>query len=138
MKRMKLIMIIGLVTLFAPAFSQVSDEDTKMPKLNGKIYFNSGKKDYFMIYDEVIWFEDLGWYGVDIGKIDEKSKENEPEEVDRSADEDSAMMMLDTIIARPDTAMKAIKTKSVEKTIPVKPGSKPVKIKSQMPANKPE
>src|SRR5258706_14137883 len=33
MKRMKLIMIIGLVTLFAPAFSQVSDKDAMVKKI---------------------------------------------------------------------------------------------------------
>lgn len=117
-----------------------TEEHTKMPKLNGKIYFNAGKKEYFMVYDEVIWFEGLGWYGVDIGRIDEKSKEYKPDESVRSLDVDSAMLMMtDTTMMMPDTARKVI----IEEKQEVKPKTpkeknKPVKSKSQTAALKPD
>jgi hypothetical protein len=112
--------------------------ETKMPKLNGRIYFNAGQKEFFMIYDEVIWFEELGWYGVDIGRIDEKSKENDPEEIERNLDDDSAMMAVDSVIAMPDTSINVKEIKPVKKTPPVKPTGKPVKGKLQSAAKKPE
>ena len=114
------------------------NKETKMPVMKGKIYFNTDKKEYFMIYDEIIWFENLGWYGVNIDRIDEKSKENDPEEMKWSPGEDSVMMTVDTAIAMPDTAIKVKVVKPIKKTNPVKPAGKPVKVKSQTPAKKPE
>jgi len=115
------------------------ERESKMPKLNGKIYFNSGQKEYFMIYDEVIWFEGLGWYGVDIGRIDEKSKENEPDEFIRNLDVDTAMMLVDTTVIMMDTTRQVIieEKKEVKPKTP-KEKNKPVKSKSQTSARKPE
>jgi hypothetical protein len=108
-------------------------EETKMAKLEGKIYFNIDKMEYFLKYNDIIWFENHGWYGVTFDRVDEKSKENEPEEFDLSV-RDSVSMMMDTAIAAPVEKPAIKPTKS--NTVPVK--NKPVKTKSQSPANKPE
>jgi hypothetical protein len=115
------------------------DKQTNMPTMRGKIYFNAGSKDYFMSYSDIIWVENRGWYGVNIDRIDEKSKENEPEEFEKNPDADSVMMMqMDTAIAMPDTAIKIKEINPIKKTTPVKPLGKTVKPKSQTPAKKPE
>jgi hypothetical protein len=115
------------------------EEDSEMARLEGKIYFNIDKIEYFLKYDEIIWFENLGWYGVSIDRIDEKSKENDPEEIDWKA-ADSTMMM-DSAAAVMDTAMAAPQTAPVIK--PSKNGKAPVKNntvkpKTQSPAQKQE
>jgi hypothetical protein len=114
------------------------DKETNMPVMNGKIYFNAGSKDYFMAYADIIWIENRGWYGVNIDRVDEKSKENEPEEFKRSPDIDSVMMQVDSAMAIRDTTMKVEEIKPVKKTTPVKPTGKPLKVKSQTPAKKPD
>jgi hypothetical protein len=115
-------------------------EETKMPQLEGKIYFNIDKMEYFLKYNDIIWFENHGWYGVTFDRIDEKSKENEPEEFDLGVADsaamimDTAMMMVDTAIAAPveKPAIKPIKSN----TEPVK--NKSIKPKTQAPARKPD
>jgi hypothetical protein len=115
-------------------------EDTKMSQLEGKIYFNIDKMEYFLKYNDIIWFENHGWYGVTFDRIDEKSKENEPEEFDLGVADsaammtDTAMMAVDTVIAAP-VEKPAIKPTRNSKQ-PVK--NKPVKTNNQIPANKPD
>jgi hypothetical protein len=50
--------------------------------LSGKIYFNVGATEYYMSYDQVLWFAGKGWYGVNIKRIDEKAKESDEEDAD--------------------------------------------------------
>ena len=106
--------------------------------MKGKIYFNAGSKDYFLAYADIIWIDNRGWYGVNIDRIYDKSKENDPEEFKWNPDNDSVLMRMDTVIAMPDTAIKIKEIKPVKKITPVKPAGKPVKPKTQMPAKKPE
>ena len=116
------------------------EEESEMARLEGKIYFNVGKLEYFLNYDEIIWFENYGWYGVSIDRIDEKSKENDPEEMEVQV-ADSTMMMMDSVAAVMDTVKvipeksPVIKPSKNEKT-PVKNNT--VKPKNQMEAKKPE
>jgi hypothetical protein len=112
-------------------------------KLKGKLYFTSDNKEYFIKFDDIIWFESKGWYGVEIKRIDEKSKENMPDDMEdfyddedepgsktiNSADMDSTLMI--------DSIAKRMMEKPVKKTKqPVKP--KPAKPNTQTPAKKPE
>jgi hypothetical protein len=115
-----------------------ADQERKMTTLNGKIYFNATGKEYFMTYSETLWFENHGWYGVVIDRIDEKSKENEPEENTGFEDMDSVRMIMDTAIAIPDTAIKNKEIKPVKKITPAKQKGKPVREKTQTPARKPD
>jgi hypothetical protein len=57
--------------------SIIAEDDLKTPHLTGKIYFNIGSKEYFMEFKDVIWFENQGWYGVEIVQVNQKSKENQ-------------------------------------------------------------
>lgn len=110
-----------------------ADEETNMARLKGKIYFNVDKMEYFLQYDEIIWFENYGWYGVSIDRVDEKSKENEPEEMDLEV-ADSTMMMVDTMAAEVlDTAIFVPETKPVIK--PTKSTKEPLKGKTVKPKN---
>lgn len=124
------------------ADSSQSDEGKfDAPKLTGKIYFNVDAKEYFMAYDNIIWFEDKGWYGVSIERIDLKSKENEEEEIMIDESMDSATAIIDTIsyeIAAVDTVIKA-PAKPVKKATPAKPkpATKPTPSKTKTPARKP-
>ncbi len=116
------------------------DEETKTAGLYGKIYFNVNKTEYFLKYEEIIWFENLGWYGVSIDRIDEKSKENDPEEMIWKV-ADTATMAMDSMVAVMDTAMAVPETAPDIK--PLKNSKEPVKNKTakpknQSPANKPE
>ncbi len=132
---------ISLVSYTADS-SQSDEGKFDAPKLTGKIYFNVDAKEYFMAYDNIIWFEDKGWYGVSIDRIDLKSKENEEEVRDYSE------MFPDTVGYLPndsfdiievrDTAVKAEVPKPVKKTTPAKPATKPVKSKTSTPARKPQ
>lgn len=69
----------------------VEANETEMIKavMSGKIYFNVGAKEYYMSYNQVIWFAGSGWYGVNIKRIDEKSKETDEEDPD-DYDEDQS------------------------------------------------
>lgn len=99
-------------------------------KLAGKIYFTQNGKDYFLKYDNIIWFENKGWFGVSIDYIDLKEKENE--------DEEHAGVLL------PDTAMVAVDTaaiappKPIKKITPSKPKGNTTKPKLKTAARKPE
>jgi hypothetical protein len=59
--------------------SAMRDEDgIKAGHLTGTVYFNIGTKAYFFDFRDVIWFENQGWYGVEIERVDLKSNENQP------------------------------------------------------------
>ncbi len=116
------------------------EEETKMGVMQGKIYFSSSKEKYFLSFSEVIWFENRGWYGVSINRIDELSKETEPEEFDWGT-VDSVTVVMDTAVAILDTAVTipAERPATKEKTNTKQPGkNKPLKNKSQTSAKKPE
>lgn len=83
------------------------EEESAMSVLEGKIYFNEGDKEYFLSFNQVIWFENLGWFGVDIDRVDEKSKENEPDDFVWDAAVDAPNSM-DTLTAAVDTSLKLI------------------------------
>jgi hypothetical protein len=113
------------------------DEESGMARLEGKVYFNIGKMEYFLKYDEIIRFENLGWYGVSIDRIDEKSKENEPEEkIDWSIADSAAVMMVDTAMKMPESERKIPAKKGVIK--PKTTIKAPVKSKSSASARKPD
>jgi hypothetical protein len=120
------------------------NKQTKMFILSGKIYFNTDEKEYFLSFDEIAWFKNLGWYGVDIDRIDEKSKENDQEVFEWDGMAESRGLTIDTTptILRVDTVInrseiKKLSEKSKNKTKqPEK--DKPAKIKIQTLALKPE
>jgi hypothetical protein len=114
----------------------VKQDGVEAPQLTGKIYFNNNNKEYFLKFKDIIWFENKGWYGVEINRVDEKSKENSIDEEDDADEEISKTIAADsTAIA--DSMIKMTNKKPVQKSKqPVKP--KPVKPKTQPPAKKPE
>lgn len=119
------------------------DAESGMGTMEGKIYFSTAKEKYFLSFNQVIWFENKGWYGVDIDRIDELSKENEEQIFDVMIDTTSAMpgesmVMFDSAVAVADSVAKEAPQKPLNKTTPVKPAGKPGKVKSQTPARKPE
>lgn len=77
--------------------SYIEDEGFKTPALSGKIYFTADSIDFFIEYSQVIWFENKGWYGVEIDRIDKKSREHLKEEYNRAA-ADSMVMYADTAV----------------------------------------
>lgn len=91
----------------------------------GKIYFTSNKKDFVIVFSEVIWSKTLkGWYGVSVRRIVEKGMENEPDELDMEED-----MMVDSVAVAADTLVKAP---------PPPPPSKPkAPVKDNKPTTKP-
>jgi hypothetical protein len=115
------------------------ETESRTSVLNGKIYFTSNKKDYFLSYGQIIWFDKLGWYGVEVDRIDEKYKENDPEEfvwdgnADSTAMMDSATLEVDTTVIAPE---KPKPEKPIQKKMPDK--NKPAKAKSATPILKPE
>lgn len=113
----------------------VEEDGIKGSKLAGKIYFNADRKEYFLEFDDVIWFDNKGWYGVEIKRVDEKSKENEPnDDVWDGAEDSTSMLVLDSI-RMIDSIIKAEEIKPVQKPKqPVK--NKPIKSKAQAPASK--
>lgn len=110
------------------------DETLKAPMLSGKIYFTSGDTDYFMAYRDIIWFENKGWYGVSINRIDKKSRENEPEPVliEEVAMDSVKMIEVDTGRVQPPPPPPPKKIK------PTAPPAKPVKGKTTTAAGKPD
>ena len=123
------------------------DEEMRVSELNGKIYFNSPGKEFFLQFEEIIWIPNKGWYGVDIKRIDVKSKENEADDFSLEDDYmnnapmtwDSTSVAMDSIavatpkiLESPPTPKKP-QLKKVTKPQPVKP-----KTKTQTPAKKPE
>lgn len=100
------------------------DPDAGAAKLEGKIYFNIEAKEFFIAYDEVIWFDKAGWYGVSIRRVDEKSKENDSdddpfliEEMDSTVMADTAVVMIDSVEAPArNTPAPPVKKAPVKKT----------------------
>lgn len=111
------------------------DEGLKTTSLRGKIYFKAGAKDYFMKYNDIIWFESKGWYGVSIRNIDEKGKENESS-ITMDMDESDTGMIADSVMMSDSIAMAVDEMPKQKAKPPVK--SKPVQKKTQTtPARKP-
>lgn len=121
------------------ADSTLTEEDgIKISKLAGKIYFKDESKEYFLSFNEIIWFENEGWYGVDIVRIDEKSKENETSmDIWEEYEDSTSMMAVDSIRLTIDSIATAVEKKPVQNPKqPVK--NKPAKSKTQTPARKTE
>jgi hypothetical protein len=57
------------------------DEIMPVSQLSGKIYFSVDTAQYFLEYNNVIWFEHKGWYGVGISNIAPKHREFAVEEL---------------------------------------------------------
>lgn len=123
----------------------LEDEMMKAPMLKGKIYFEVGETAFFLAYNEVLLFDNKGWYGVSVERIDLKSKENENIGYDWDAKGvDTNLMVMDSVVsvaAVADTAMTVIS----EGVSPVKnktgkqPGkNKFTKTKVQTPIRKEE
>jgi hypothetical protein len=118
------------------ADTAIADDDgLKTTSLNGNIYFRAGAKDYFMKYDDIIWFESKGWYGVSIRYIDEKGKENGPNIVMDMDENEKAGMAADSALASDSIAIAIDEMPKQKPKPPVK--SKPVQKKIQTPARKP-
>lgn len=83
------------------ADSVMTEEDgMKAPILKGKIYFDVGDVNYFLAYNQVIWFDNKGWYGVSIDRIDLKSREYEEIGYDWDGKPvDTALMVMDSVVA---------------------------------------
>jgi hypothetical protein len=114
----------------------VKEGQLKTISLRGNVYFRAGSRDYFMKYNDIIWFENKGWYGVSIRNIDEKGKENEPyTATDMDEDEMTAIVSDSTFVADSTAMVVHEKPKQTPKP-PVK--NKPVQKKTQTPARKPE
>ena len=113
--------------------------------LKGKIYFNVDATSYFLDYDETIWFDEKGWYGVSINRVDVKSKEFDVENFDWDGKiVDSTLMAMDSVVAVTiaDTVMtniadplESIKKKK-NKEAKESEKKKPVKIKTKSPIRK--
>lgn len=99
--------------------------------LSGTIFFNSRNKEYFLDFNEVIWFDDKGWYGVEIGKINEKSKWKAKSDDDEPELEETKIDIADSMVVKPP------EPKPVQKAKPKQPASKtPVKSKTTTPVRK--
>lgn len=113
-------------------------------KLKGKIYFSAGATDYFIGYDDVIWLEEKGWYGVSIKQIDKRENEEmeetrELKEVNYDIITTQQSDMAQKIIVTDSAADKVAEPgKPVKKIAPEKPVRKSVKANSQTPARKPD
>ena len=120
------------------ADSVMAEEDgVKMTTLSGKVYFNVDEKEFYLRYSEVIWFENKGWYGVNINKIDEKSKESMADDMPDFDEE-----MLDAMVADStriaDSMAVRMKEKPVQKQKAKQPVNPKPKTKTQTPVKKPE
>jgi len=122
----------------------VDEEGAKTPMLKGKIYFDIGIEKYFLSYNQVIWFENRGWYGVNINRIDLVTRENEADVYDWDGKVvDSSLFVMDSVVSATiaDSTMITITEipvtkKKTDKAQPEK--NKPLKKKSKSPARKPE
>ena len=121
----------------------IEDEMMKAPMLKGKIYFEVGGTAFFIAYNEVILFDNKGWYGVSVERIDFKSKENENIGYDWDAKGvDTNLMVMDSVVAVTtvaDTSMTVIAQdiKPVKNKTNKDPGkSKSAKTKLQTPIRK--
>jgi hypothetical protein len=123
---------------------QVEQSGIKTSMLKGKIYFTVDTAKFFLAYDEVIWFDNTGWYGVSIDRVDARSKENNDDGyVWDGRIVDTTLMIMDSVVAATiaDSAMTVIaeampagKNKSNKKS----EKNKSTKSKLQTPARKPE
>jgi hypothetical protein len=126
--------------------SMVAEEDgVKMRTLQGKIYFNVGEKEFYLRFSDVIWFDNKGWFGVNINKVDEKSKEsmadNMPgfdgdEDVPTAEELEAGRIADSTRIA--DSLAVIGNKKPVQKQKAKQPVNPKPKTKTQTPAKKPE
>lgn len=124
----------------------VTEDGMIIPMLKGKIYFTVDTANFFLSYDEVVWIENRGWFGVSIDRIDRKSRENEEQGFDWDGQVvDSTLMIMDSAVAATmsDTGMTVIaevippgKNKKEKDKEPEK--NKPLKTKSKTEARKPE
>lgn len=98
-----------------------------MESFRGRIFFSSGGKDFAAKFQEVIWSKtDSCWYGVTIGSIAEKGKEDEPEEGGDFLAADSFVTVVDTAVAPRPPAKKPVKSQTT-KPRPAKPKTTPAK-----------
>ena len=104
----------------------------KTPMLEGKIYFDVGDVNYFLAYNQVIWFENKGWYGVSIDRIDLKSRENEEIGYDWDGKPiDTTLMVMDSVVAVTTVADTNMTVITAEKPpLKNKTNKQPVKSKS--------
>jgi hypothetical protein len=110
-----------------------NDEIMKTTTLEGKIYFKTQEKDFYIAYNEVIWFEGRGWYGVSLRNIGQMIN---GQEIDLDGIANSTAIANDTM-AIADTVAIPVDVKPVKNTkVPVK--NKPVRKKATTPARKPE
>ena len=112
--------------------------------LKGTIYFTVDTTKYFLAYDEVIWFDNKGWYGVNVERIDVVAREKETDVYDWDGKiVDSTLQVMDSVVAATiaDSTMTTITEVPVtqKKTDKKKPEkNKSTKKKSDSPIRKPE
>lgn len=87
-----------------------SQDGIKVSKLTGTIYFNIDNKEFFLKFGNTIWFENKGWYDVEITRVDEKSNESKQDK-----DLTALMSMIDSVRTA-DSIAKVIEDKRVQKT----------------------
>jgi len=109
-------------------------DEFPVSKLSRKIYFDYNRKEYFLAFGDVVGLE-KGWYGGEITRVDERSKENElsnwteDDKIEMAKTADSLRIV--------DSVAASIQSPPIKKPKqPVK--NQPVKSKSQQPAKKPE
>lgn len=104
----------------------------KAPMLEGKIYFDVGDVNYFLAYNQVIWFDNKGWYGVSIDRIDLKSRESEEVGYDWDGKPvDTTLMVMDSVVAVTTVADTNMTVITAEKSpLKSKTSKQPVKSKS--------
>lgn len=119
------------------ADSTRSEEDMfQVSKVGGVMYFKSNDKDYFLRYDDIIWFEDKGWYGISFKGIGKKGEEKDLDFKEFGDAPDSVKMDLDEPASvTPDTAYRIIEEPKAKPKTPVK--KKSPTSKTQTPARKP-
>ena len=123
---------------------QIEEDGISTPMLKGKIYFTVDTTKYFLAFDEVIWFENKGWYGVNVERIDVVAREKETDVYDWDGKiVDSTLQVMDSVVAATiaDSAMTTITEVPVtqKKTDKKKPEkNKSTKKKSDSPIRKPE
>lgn len=127
-----------LVSYTADSVKDDQEEQMPVSKLSGNIYFTIDTANYFIKFNNVIWFEDEGWYGVNIRRIDKKSREFESDDDIAPPEEVIKDVAIDTVATPPPPQ----KPKVAPKTSPAKPGTKPTNAKTTSktvtPAKKPD
>jgi len=108
-------------------------DEFPISKLSGKIYFDYNGKEYFLAFGDIVRLE-KGWYGCEITKLDEKSKENEASSWNDDVQLQMAIAADSTRYA--DSAAASVKSPPVQKQRqPVK--KQPAKSNTQSSAKKP-